>query len=200
MRTSFRLMVPRILKKIRHAQKEGIHMRDYPVDSPPDQHMRERVDARIQEWVEGRKGKGKQVHMTDVHPWQDIEHRQYHAAIDQAGKIHCFIVLAMLSSDHGWQLKFGLDFVGAASGAIEMAVMHALENVAAAGCTSVTFGGGASHSFTPGHNMKGTRVKVLSKTYSAIAKELKLTNKSEFRNKLGTSEQVIPDLSCDQIC
>jgi len=44
---------------------------------------------------------------------------------------------------------------------------------------------------TPGKNLKGTRFKVLSKAYSAIATELKLTNKTEFRTKLGAVEDPV---------
>jgi aspartyl-tRNA synthetase len=93
--------------------------------------------------------------------------------------------MAQLSPDHGWQVKYSLDFPGAPGGSIEYIVTHALKQVAASGATSVTFGGGASSKFSPGHNVKGTRVKVLSRAYHAIATELKLTNKTEFREKLG---------------
>jgi hypothetical protein len=43
--------------------------------------------------------------------------------------------------------------------------------------------------------LRGTRVKVLSKAYHAIATELKLTAKSEFREKLGTHEDPIYGMS-----
>jgi hypothetical protein len=95
------------------------------------------------------------------------------------------VILAQLAPEHGWQVKFALDFPGAPSGAIEATIIHALKALAAVGATSVTFGSGASSSFTPGHNLKGTRVKVLSKAYHAIANDLHLINKSEFREKLG---------------
>jgi hypothetical protein len=51
----------------------------------------------------------------------------------------------------------------------------------------------ANHYFcrTAGKNLKGTRFKVLSKAYHAIATELKLTNKTEFRTKLGAVEDPI---------
>ena len=186
---------PEVQRKIRHAAKEGIKMHDYPLDEPPSAELREKVDHRIEEWLKDRKNKAaKQVHLTDCHPWQDIEHRQYHAAIDQHGKVHCFIIMALLSPEHGWQVKFALDFPDATSGAIEMAILHALSFVGAKGCTDVTFGGGASNEFTPGHNLKGTRVKVLAKAYKSIATELHLTNKSEFRRRLGTEDVGLPFL------
>jgi hypothetical protein len=39
--------------------------------------------------------------------------------------------------------------------------------------------------------MKGAKVKVLAKAYSTIVSELKLTNKSEFREKLGAQEDPV---------
>ena len=178
-----------VQRKIRHAEKEGVKVRDYPIDSPPPEEIRQKIDGRIQDWLKNRKG--KQVHLTDVHPWQDIEHRQYHTAIDKDDQIVCFVVMAQLSPDHGWQVKFALDLPGAPSGSIEKVVTHALKFIAQNGATNVTFGGGATSEFKPGHNLKGTRVKVLSKAYHAIATELHLTNKSEFREKLGAKEDPV---------
>ncbi|PSN62947.1 aspartyl-tRNA synthetase [Corynespora cassiicola Philippines] len=172
-----------IQRKIRHAEKEGVKIADYLIGSPPGEEMKKKVDARVQDWLANRKG--RQVHLTNIRPWQDQEHRQYHIATTPDGQIAAFVAMAQLSPDHGWQVKYSLDFPGAPSGAIEYIVTHALKVVAQNGATTVTFGGGASSKFTPGHNVKGTRVKVLSRAYHAIATELKLTNKTEFREKLG---------------
>lgn len=176
-------------RKIRHAEKEGVKIHDLALGEPVPKDVKEKIDQRIQDWLHGRKG--KQVHLTDVHPWQDIEHRQYHYSQTKDGQICGLVILAQLSPDHGWQIKFSLDFPGAPSGAIEYLVMHALKAAAASGATSVTFGGGAMNKLVPGHNLRGARVKVLSKAYSAIATELKLTNKSEFREKLGAQEDPV---------
>lgn len=178
-----------IERKCRHAEKEGVKIHDIPLGEPIPQDVKEKVDQRVQDWLHGRKG--KQVHLTDVHPWQDVAHRQYHYTTTKDGQISGLVILAQLSPDHGWQIKFSLDFPGAPSGAIELLVLHALKACALSGATSVTFGGGASNTFRVGHNLKGTRVKVLSKAYHAIANELKLTNKSEFREKLGAQEDPI---------
>jgi nondiscriminating aspartyl-tRNA synthetase len=175
-----------IQRKIRHAEKEGIKITDYALGDEVPKDVREKVDARVEDWLKNRKG--KQVHLTNIHPWQDIEHRQYHIATDKDGTICALVALAQLSPDHGWQVKYSLDFPNAPSGTIEQLVMHALKKVAAEGCTNVTFGGGASNKFTVGHNMKGAKVKMLSKAYGAIVSELKLTQKTEFREKLGAQD------------
>lgn len=180
---------PEIQRKCRHAEKEGVKVHDIPLGTPVPADVKENIDKRIEDWLKNRKG--KQVHLTDVHPWQDVEHRQYHYTTTPDGTISGLVILAQLSPDHGWQVKFALDFPGAPSGAIELLVLHSLKAAADTGATSVTFGGGASAKLTPGHNLKGTRVKVLAKAYHAIATELKLTNKSEFREKLGAQDDPI---------
>ncbi len=172
-----------VQRKIRHAEKEGVKITDYAIGSPPPQDVKDKVDARVEDWLKNRKG--KQVHLTNIHPWQDEEHRQYHISYASDGTICAFVAMAQLSAEYGWQVKYSLDFPNAPGGSIEHIVTHALKKVAATGATTVTFGGGASAKFTPGHNVKGTRVKVLSRAYHAIATELKLTNKTEFREKLG---------------
>ncbi|SMQ46332.1 unnamed protein product [Zymoseptoria tritici ST99CH_3D7] len=178
---------PEIQRKVRHAEKEGVKAHDILLGNSVPDDVKQKVDKRVEDWLKNRKG--KQVHLTDVHPWQDVEHRQYHYTTTKDGEICGLVILAQLSPEHGWQVKFALDFPGAPSGAIEMLVLHALKAAATSGATSVTFGGGASNKLTPGHNLKGARVKVLAKAYHAIATELKLTNKSEFREKLGA----VPD-------
>ncbi|KAK0782295.1 aspartate--tRNA ligase dps1 [Friedmanniomyces endolithicus] len=176
-------------RKCRHAEKEGVKIHDIPLGTPVPMDIRAKIDQRVQDWLHGRKG--KQVHLTDVHPWQDMPHRQYHYSTTRENQIAGLVILAQLSPDHGWQVKFSLDFPGAPSGAIELLVLHALKACAVAGAPSVTFGGGATSAFKVGHNMRGARVKVLSKAYHAVANELHLTNKSEFREKLGAVEDPI---------
>ncbi|WPG97982.1 Hypothetical protein R9X50_00076500 [Acrodontium crateriforme] len=178
-----------VQRKCRHAEKEGVKIHDIPIGDPIPDDVKQKIDQRVDDWLKNRKG--KQVHLTDVHPWQDVAHRQYHYATDKDGAICGLVILAQLSQEHGWQVKFALDFPGAPSGAIELLVLHSIKAVAALGAESMTFGGGAMNKLVPGHNLKGTRIKILSKAYSAIASELKLTNKSEFREKLGAKEDPI---------
>ncbi|KAK7178056.1 aspartyl-tRNA synthetase [Paraphaeosphaeria sporulosa] len=175
-----------VQRKVRHAEKEGVKITDYPIGSPVPDDMKKKVDARVGDWLKGRKG--RQVYLTHIHPWQDEEHRQYHIAMTPDGAIVALVVMAQLSADHGWQVKYSLDFPNAPSGSIEHVVLHAMKVVVQAGATTITFGAGASSKFTPGHNVKGPMAKVLSRAYQAIAAELKLTNKTEFRKKLGTTD------------
>ena len=178
-----------IQKKVRKAEREGVKVADYPMGMEVPKDIQEKVDERVKDWRANRKG--KQMHLTDIRLWDDMSHRQYHYATDGSGTACAIVVLAQLSPDHGWQIKWALDFPDSPSGAIEHTIIHALRNIAAKGSTNATFGVGASAGFTPGQNLKGTKVKVLSKTYHAIVTELKLTNKSEFRERLGAKDDPV---------
>jgi ergosteryl-3beta-O-L-aspartate synthase len=101
------------------------------------------------------------------------------------------VVMAQLSPAHGWQAKYSLDFPGAPSGTIEYITLHALDAIAETGVKTITFGASAVNSFVPAHNLKGAGVKLLAKTYHAIATRLRLMEKGEFRGKLGAKEDPI---------
>ena len=165
---------PDVQRKVRHAEKEGVKIVEIGLGKDIPQDLRDKIDKRVGDWLKNRKG--KQVHLTNIRPWQDVEHRQYYYALDKDGEIAALVVLAQLSPEHGWQVKYSLDFPGAPGGTIEYIVTHALKKVAGEGTKNVTFGGGASPNFTPGHNLKGAKVKMLSKAYHAIVTELKASH------------------------
>jgi aspartyl-tRNA synthetase len=180
-----------VARKIRHAEKEGIRHIDMPHNEPLPEALKERIDARIKDWQEGRKG--KQVHITEIRPWIDQEHRWYFYAAqgNKDGRIHAFIVLHQLSPENGYQVKFSLEFPGAPSGTIESLTLHALSAIASRdpATKSVTFGTGATEDIAGGRNIGKHRMAALKKTYEAINKSLKLTNKSEYRAKLGARDE-----------
>lgn len=99
--------------------------------------------------------------------------------------------MAQLSPAHGWQAKYAIDFPDAPSGTIEYITLHALDAIAETGAKTITFGASAVSSFVPAHNLKGTGAKLLAKTYHALATRLRLTEKGEFRAKLGAMEDPV---------
>ena len=181
---------PEIQRKIRHSEKEGVKIKDVEIGTHVPKDVMEKCDKRIEDWLGNRKGH-QHVHLTDVHPWQDMEHRQYHYAVKSDGQICALLVLAQLAPKHGWQVKYSLDFPGSPNGVIEALVIHGLKAIQTKGEPGATFGAGATSEFTPGHNLKGTKIKMLSRAYHTIATDLKLTQKSEFREKLGAEEDDI---------
>ncbi|KAH7101377.1 aspartyl-tRNA synthetase [Auriculariales sp. MPI-PUGE-AT-0066] len=172
-----------VARKLRHAEKEGVKIDDFALGEELSKELRAEVDVRIQDWLNGRKG--KQVHLTDVDPWHDFAHRRFSIGRDKDGKVVGMVVLAQLSPRHGFQIKWALDFPGAPGGTIEYMVMNAIHAAQGMGAKSVTFGATPSPEFHVGHNIAGTKARVLEHAYNTLTKTLHLLNKSEFKEKLG---------------
>ena len=179
-------------RKVRKAESEGVKVADLPAHEPVPKDIQSQCALRLKDWVANRKG--TQVHLGEMEAskvFNDTEHRIYFYARDKQGTMCALIVLAQLSSEHGYQIKYSLDFPGAPSGTIEHITLHALKAAKTAGIKSVTFGGGAHDHLTPVHGLHGMHVKVLERAYHAIVSHVKLTSKSEFREKLGVEEDPI---------
>ncbi|KAK2627375.1 hypothetical protein QTJ16_003341 [Diplocarpon rosae] len=180
-----------LARKIRHAESQGIKEVDVPAHEPVPEDLVQRIEARILDWKKNRKG--TQVHLTEIRPWVDQAHRRYFYSQTADGTIHAICVLHQLSPRNGYQVKFSLEFPGAPSGTIESLILHSLRAIAAAdpACKQVTFGTGAMPTLEGGRNMGKTKVKALKKAYEAINKQFKLTNKSEFREKMGVTNDPV---------
>lgn len=160
--------------KARRVEREGVKIHEVKIDSD----FVKRADPAIEEWKASRKG--KQVHLTEVRPWVDQEHRRYFTA-EKDGKINSLVVLHQLAPRHGWQVKWALDFPGSVNGAIEVLIEYVLSSVSG----QVTFGVGVSEKLTPGEHLHGIRARFLATTYNSIVENLGLRKKSDFRSKFG---------------
>ncbi|KAG6030734.1 hypothetical protein E4U19_000306 [Claviceps sp. Clav32 group G5] len=160
--------------KARRVEREGVKIHEVK----PDADFRKRADEAILSWKANRKG--KQIHLTEVRPWVDPEHRRYYAA-EKDGKVLAMVVLAKLSPKHGWQVKWALDFPGSVNGAIEVLIEYTLSTVSG----QVTFGVGVSEKMTPGEHLNGLRARFLATTYASIVESLGLRRKAGFRSKFG---------------
>jgi len=182
---------PDLGRKIRHADQVGIKNLEWPAAEKLPQDLKDRIDERCRDWKKGRKG--QQVHLTEIRPWVDEEHRRYFYAAEgnKDGAIQAIVVMHQLSPQNGYQMKFCLEFPGAPSGTIESLTLYAMATVAAQepDLKQVTFGTGATPDIVGGRNVGKNKLKVLKKTYDTINKSLKLTNKSEFREKLGAKDE-----------
>ncbi|ORX37091.1 hypothetical protein BD324DRAFT_579856 [Kockovaella imperatae] len=166
----------------RRLDRQGVSIHSF--DPTDDEDCISRINNRIREWQDARASGAKQVHLTDIAPWQDQKHRRYFLAesTDQR-RPEALVVLTQLSRTHGWQVKWALDFPNAPHGAIDALIHLALSTVAG---QPVTFGAGVSDHLIPVHHIHGLRSKILSKTYKAIVSALKLRGKAQFREKFGT--------------
>jgi hypothetical protein len=159
---------------------------EQPSKEPLPDEFKAKVDARVADWQKGRKG--TQVHLTEIRPWVDEAHRRYYYAQGPDGTIHAICVLHQLSPQNGYQVKFSLEFPGAPSGTIESLILYAMRQISIADpdAKQVTFGTGALPTLEGGRNLGKQKTKLLRKAYETINKQFKLTNKSEFREKMGT--------------
>ncbi|KAK5657885.1 hypothetical protein OQA88_2434 [Cercophora sp. LCS_1] len=180
----------KVAKKQRQAEDAGVSIHELPIDKPIPKDFRDKCDKRIEDWKANRKG-SRQVHITEVRPWVDTAHRRYLWAETKEGEIAALCILHKLSPAHGYQIKFALDFPGSPSGTIEALISAAIQSLAKSGVKNVTFGAGALPELVTGENMDGVRAKILSKTYRTIAQQLKLVQKSEFREKFGTENELV---------
>ena len=160
--------------KARRVEREGVKIHEVKADAD----FIRRAEPAIEEWKASRKG--KQVHLTEVRPWVDPEHRRYFAA-EKDGKILSLVVLHKLAPRYGWQVKWALDFPGSVNGAIEVLIDFALSSVTG----RVTFGVGVSEKLTPGEHLHGLRARFLASTYRSIVENLGLRRKADFRSKFG---------------
>ena len=170
-----------IERKIRHADKVGVSIQSFAYHEIVPEDVRAECDEKIKEWSASRRG--TQVHLTDVRPWVDQEHRQYFFARDSDKKLCCLVVLAQLAPIHGAQVKWALNFPNAPNGAIEMTILHALDTL---GSGSVTFGTAASPKVKAVHGLSGLAFKILSRVYNSVSERTHLLSKGDFRDKLGT--------------
>ncbi|KAH9904012.1 hypothetical protein F4778DRAFT_77058 [Xylariomycetidae sp. FL2044] len=179
-----------VTKKERQAKNADVKIHEMGLGEGVPEEIRQKIDKRIEDWKEGRKGK-KQVHITEVRPWISIPHRRYLWAEDKNGEIVGLVILHRLSPANGYQIKFALDFPGSPSGSIEALVSRAIKSLTTAGVKTVTFGAGAQTELDIGSNLNGLKAKILSKTYKTVAQQLKLVAKSEFREKFGAKNDPV---------
>lgn len=169
-------------RKLRHARKEGVRVTKYGSKVADD--LQKRCEECIEAWKENREG--TQVHLSEITPFKDAEHRQYFVAEDQDGKIHSLVVLAQLAPRWGIQVKWALDFPGSTNGSIELTVFTALQSAADAGNKTCTFGAGATSKLTTGNNLGSAKSTLLDSVYQTLAAKFSLDQKTGFRTKFNT--------------
>lgn len=112
-------------RKVRKAQKEDVKITEIPAGEEVPEDIKAECDQRMKEWLDNRKG--TQVHLTDLNPWVDPEHRLYMYARDKDGKICALLVLAQLAPENGYQVKYALDFPDAPSGSVSLSTPFLLD-------------------------------------------------------------------------
>jgi aspartyl-tRNA synthetase len=173
-------------KKERQAENAKVKVHEIEAREDVQEELRDKFDKRIADWKSARQG--VQVHITDVRPWVDMQHRRYFWAEDQNNEIAGLVVLAQLAPEHGYQIKYALDFPGATSGSIEALISRAIETVRGSGVSQLTFGARSTAELQLQRNITGMKGKMVRYMYSVVSKQLKLSRKSGFRQKFGVTD------------
>ncbi len=93
-----------VSRKIRHAEKEGIKIREFEEGEPVPDELRSQCDARIKDWQANRNG--KQMHISGITPWRDMKHRRYFFSLDGDGKIQA-LVRSRIAKEFDFRQKLG---------------------------------------------------------------------------------------------
>jgi ergosteryl-3beta-O-L-aspartate synthase len=174
-------------QKVSRAKREGVKVIDFGNEVPED--VQQKCNERIKDWQSNRQG--EQVHLSDITPWKDMNHRRYFVAQDAGGTVCALVVLAQLAPRNGVQIKWAFEFPNSPSGTIEHATLTAMEAARDAGSRRLTFGIGASARLSSGENMGAMRSTILDNMYQTISARLKLTQKSDFRAKFNTHDDPV---------
>ncbi len=84
-----------VVKKQRQAEEAGVRIRELGLGEEVPADLREKWDRRIEDWKASRKG--TQVHLTEVRPWIDLEHRRFVWAETKEGEVAGLVILHQLS-------------------------------------------------------------------------------------------------------
>ncbi|PWN43882.1 aspartyl-tRNA synthetase [Ceraceosorus guamensis] len=172
-------------RKLRKAEKEGLKIEEIELKERVPDAIKKEVQEKIEEWKKSREGK-KQLHLTEVDPFQDELHRVYFISRTKEAGLQAMVVLAQLAPQNGWQIKWSLDFPNAINGAIESTIVRALETYST---DPFTFGAAAGHDFEAVHGVGTLSAKALSKTFKTVVGAAGLHRKNEFRYKIGAKDE-----------
>lgn len=123
-----------VRKKVKHATKEGITVKEY-LDSDPaiERGICEVADS----WL--KKRRGPQIFLSHVHLFQDRHGKRYFYA-QKEGKIIGLLMLNALHEKEGWMLNNTMIAKSTPNGLSELMVMKALQTTAAEGCHYIAIG------------------------------------------------------------
>ncbi|PWN20839.1 hypothetical protein BCV69DRAFT_270560 [Microstroma glucosiphilum] len=180
----------RVRNKIYKAERAGLHIWEES-QHLPEPKWQQQAEEGMRAWQAHRKG--LQIHVTDLQPWRDVQHRRYfygkaRPADSPEGTEEKLVGMVVLAQVHdGWVVKWALEFPDCPKGTSESIIMHVLEVLNKEGSHSLTFGV-AGTELKAVDNIKGWKIQTLAATYNGISSAFHLGNKSDFRAKFGGHE------------
>lgn len=123
-----------IRKKVKHAVKEGIIVKEYLQEEP---RIEEGIMEVVRSWLQKRRG--PQVYLCQVNLFKDRMGKRYFYA-EREGKIIGLLMLNAIQAKNGWLLNNLMIAKSTPNGLSELLVMTALETIAAENCSYVVVG------------------------------------------------------------
>ena len=123
-----------VRRKVRHAEKEGVQVKEYVGEDPVLEKELEEVGDK---WLKGRKG--PQVHISHVHLFEKRWGKRWFYAYQGDKKVGV-VVLNQLQAKNGWLLNHLMITPDAPNGTQESLVIKALDTLREEGCHFVSFG------------------------------------------------------------
>lgn len=173
----------RVRNKIYKAQRKNLVIWEDSYHLP-EKKWQDQADEGMRAWEKNRKG--MQIHVTDLQPWRDAEHRRYfygRAPPEEGGEERVVGMVVLAKVHDGYVVKWALEFPGAPKGTSESIIMFVMDVLHKEDQHSLTFGASGGNELKAVDNIKGWKFQTLSKTYGAIAATFHLANKGEYREK-----------------
>jgi lysylphosphatidylglycerol synthetase-like protein (DUF2156 family) len=168
-----------VRRKVRHAQKEQVEVREYVGDDPHIEAQIERVGLR---WSAARKG--PQIHISHLEPFADREGRRWFAAF-RADQIVGALVMNEVRSLRGWAFNHLLIDPDAPGGVPESLVVMALDRLRAEGHELVTFGAVPNGHLGAIHGLPSWMAHLLRCAFPWMTRWLPIHGRKKFVEKFG---------------
>lgn len=123
-----------IRRKVKHAIKEGVKIKEYVI---PDRDTEQMIEKVGNEWLKSRRG--PQIHISHIYLFHDRQGKRWFYA-QKGDDIVGVIVLNELQSKQGWLLNHLMITPSAPHGTPEILVVNALEALKLENCHYVSFG------------------------------------------------------------
>ena len=149
-----------VRKKLKHATKQGITIKEYTNHDP---HVEEGISQVAKNWLQKRHG--PQVFLCGLNLFQDKQGKRYFYA-EKGGKIIGLVILNAMEAKKGWMLNNLMIDKGTPNGLSELLVVTALQTIAKEECHYAVVGpfvGEQLEKITGMSEIKATMIKFLFK-------------------------------------
>lgn len=171
-----------IRRKVRHAIKEGVEVKEYIGD---DSAIEAQMEALVQTWLAERKG--PQVHISKIRLFEEREGKRWFYAM-QKGVMVGLVVLNRIESKQGWHLNHLITLPRPPGGTPEILVITVFERLKAEECHFLTVGWIAKEKLGRMEGLNPVSSWIASTIFQAACKIFHLNSKKKFWEKFFPSE------------